>query len=122
MASVALTQEGHQGKEYVLTGDEAFTVAEQVQIRAKALDRDLEVREVATPAESVRFRYPNAAPPALADALIEGLTLMRADTVGLRTDTVRQLLGRRPRTFADCCAQRQRIPFPGHHLTDNGCA
>jgi hypothetical protein len=46
---------GHQGKEYVLTGDESFTVAEQVAI------------------------------------------------LGLRTDTVRQLLGRRPRTFADWC-------------------
>jgi hypothetical protein len=87
----------------VLTGDEAFTVAEQVL--AKALGRDIEVRQVATPAEAVRFRYPNGAPPALADALIEGLTLMRADTVGLRTDTVRQLLGRGPRTFADWCAR-----------------
>ncbi|MDX6206353.1 MAG: hypothetical protein QOF39_2410 [Frankiales bacterium] len=55
VAALALTEEGHQGKEYVLTGDESFTVAEQVAI------------------------------------------------LGLRTDTVRQLLGRRPRTFADWC-------------------
>jgi uncharacterized protein YbjT (DUF2867 family) len=111
VAAVALTQEGHQRKEYVLTGDEAFTVAEQVQVLAKALGRDLEVRQVATPAEAVRFRYPNGAPPELADALIEGLTLMRADTAGLRTGTVRQLLGRRPRTFADWCA-RNASAFP----------
>jgi uncharacterized protein YbjT (DUF2867 family) len=63
VAALALTQEGHEGKEYVLTGDEAFTVAEQVQILAKAIGRDLEVREVATPVEAVRFRYPNGAPP-----------------------------------------------------------
>jgi uncharacterized protein YbjT (DUF2867 family) len=111
VAALALTQEGHQGKEYVLTGDEAFTVAEQVQILAKALGHDIEVREVVTPAEAVRFRYPNGAPPALADALIEGLRLMRADTVGLRTDTVQQLLGRTPRTFADWCA-RNASAFP----------
>jgi uncharacterized protein YbjT (DUF2867 family) len=116
VAALALTQEGHQGKEYVLTGDEPYTVADQVQILAKALGRDIEVRQVATPAEAVRFRYPNGAPPALADALIEGLTLMRADTVGLRTDTVRQLLGRSPRTFADWCA-RNASAFPSPATT-----
>jgi uncharacterized protein YbjT (DUF2867 family) len=111
VAALSLTQEGHQGKDYVLTGDETFTVAEQVQILATALGRDIEIRQVATPAEAVRFRYPHGAPPALADAIIEGLTLMRADTVGLRTDTVRQLLGRSPRTFADWCA-RNASAFP----------
>jgi uncharacterized protein YbjT (DUF2867 family) len=105
VAAVVLTQDGHEGKEYVLTGDEAFTVAEQVEILAGAIGRDLAVREVATPSDAVRFRYPDGAPPALAAALVEGLQLMRADTVGLRTDTVQQLLGRRPRTFADWCAQ-----------------
>ena len=116
VAALALTQEGHQGKEYVLTGDEAFTVAEQVQILAKAIGRDIEVREVATPVEAVRFRYPDGAPPALAAAIIEGLTLMRADIVGLRTDTVRRLLGRKPRTFADWCA-RNASAFPSSATT-----
>jgi uncharacterized protein YbjT (DUF2867 family) len=116
VAALALTQNGHHGKEYVLTGDEAFTVAEQVQILAKAIGRDIEVREAATPTEAVRFRYPNGAPPALADAIIEGLTLMRADTVGLRTDTVRQLLGRRPQPFADWCA-RNASAFPSPATT-----
>jgi len=37
---------------------------------------------------------------------------MRADTVGVRTDTVRRLLGRAPRTFADWCA-RNAAAFPG---------
>jgi uncharacterized protein YbjT (DUF2867 family) len=105
VAAVTLTQERHQNKEYTLTGDEAFTVAEQVQILAKELGRDLEVREVATPEDAVRFRYPDGAPPVLAEALIEGLRLMRADTVGLRTDVVRRLLHQRPRNFADWCVR-----------------
>jgi uncharacterized protein YbjT (DUF2867 family) len=105
VAALALTQDGHQGKEYVLTGDEVFTVAEQVQILATAIGREIEVRDVATPRDAVRFRYPDGAPPALAAALVEGLRLMRADTVGLRTDTVWRLLGRKPRTFADWCAR-----------------
>jgi len=112
VAAVTLTEDGHGGEQYLLTGGETFTVAEQVQILAKATGRDIEIRAVATPAEAVRFRYPHGAPQALADALIEGLTLMRADTVGVRTDTVRRLLGRAPRTFADWCA-RNAAAFPG---------
>lgn len=111
VAAVTLTEDGHQGKEYLLTGGEVLTVAEQVQILAKALGRDIEIRTVATPAEAVRFRYPHGAPQALADALIEGLNLMRADTTGVRSDTVQRILGREPRTFADWCA-RNAHEFP----------
>jgi uncharacterized protein YbjT (DUF2867 family) len=112
VAAVTLTDDGHEGEEYLLTGGETFTVAEQLQVLAKATGRDIEVRAVATPVEAVRFRYPHGAPQALADALIEGLTLMRADIVGVRTDTVQRLLGRAPRTFADWCA-RNAAAFPG---------
>ncbi|WP_405725610.1 NAD(P)H-binding protein [Streptomyces sp. NBC_01537] len=105
VAALALTEDGHRGKEYVLTGDETFTVTEQVRIIARTIGRDIEVREAATPAESVRSRFPNGAPRALADAVTEGFALMRADTVGFRTDTAERLLGRRPRTFTDWCAR-----------------
>ncbi|WP_406040931.1 hypothetical protein OG799_32975 [Micromonospora sp. NBC_00898] len=64
VAALTLTEDGHEGREYLLTGGETFTVAEQVQILAKAIGRDIEVRTVATPAEAVRFRYPNGAPKA----------------------------------------------------------
>jgi hypothetical protein len=68
-----------------------------------AIDRKLAVREVATPIEAVRSRHPDGVPPGLADALVEGLRLMPRIRSGLRTDTVRQLPGRRPRTSADWC-------------------
>jgi uncharacterized protein YbjT (DUF2867 family) len=105
VAAVALTEAGHAGQEYLLTGGEAFTVAEQTRILATAAGRDIEVRTAATPAEAVRSRYPHGAPRALADALLDGLTRMRADTAGVRSDTVCRLLGRAPRTFADWCAR-----------------
>ncbi|MQY25606.1 NAD(P)H-binding protein [Nocardia aurantia] len=105
VAAVALTEDGHAGAEYVLTGDEAFTIAEQVAVLAATLGHDIPVRTAATPEEAVRARYSNGAPPALAEAILEGFTLMRADTVGLRTDTVEKLLGRRPARFADWCAR-----------------
>ncbi|RPE42108.1 uncharacterized protein YbjT (DUF2867 family) [Streptomyces sp. Ag109_O5-1] len=103
VAALALTEDGHRGAEYTLTGAETFTLAEQVGVLAAAVGAGIEVRPVTTPAEAVRFRFPGGAPPALAEALVEGFTRMRADTVGLRTDTVERLLARKPRTFADWC-------------------
>jgi uncharacterized protein YbjT (DUF2867 family) len=109
VAAVALTEDGHHGEEYVLTGPDVLTVTEQVRMLAAVSGRDIEVRAVATAAEAVRSRFPTGAPPALAAAIAEGFTLMRADTVGLRTDTVQQLLGRRPKTFAEWCTRNAHL-------------
>ncbi|MFF0476607.1 NAD(P)H-binding protein [Streptomyces sp. NPDC004284] len=103
--STQSTQSTHQNKEYVLTGDEALTVTEQAQIIAATIGRTIEVREALTPAQAIRSRFPDGVPQALADAIIEGFTLMRADIVGFRTDTVENLLGRKPQTFAHWCAR-----------------
>ncbi|GAA3517933.1 SDR family oxidoreductase [Actinocatenispora rupis] len=111
VAAHVLTGDGHEHREYLLSGAETLTVAEQVRILSAAVGRDLTVRPVDDPADAVRFRYPHGAPPALAEALVEGLRLMRADTVGVRSDTVRRILGRAPRTFADWCA-RNAHAFP----------
>jgi uncharacterized protein YbjT (DUF2867 family) len=105
VAALTLTEDGHAGEADVLTGEETFTVAEQVAIIARTIGREIEVRAAATPAEAVRSRFPNGAPPALSDAIIEGFARMRANTVGLRTDTLERLLGRKPRTFADWCTR-----------------
>ncbi|MFE7799674.1 NAD(P)H-binding protein [Nocardia sp. NPDC057440] len=104
VAAHVLTENGHENTEYVLTGDEALTVTEQVRILTATLGRTIEVRAVHTPEEAVRSRFPHGAPPALAAAIAEGFALLRADTTGFRTDTVERLLGRPPRTFAEWCA------------------
>jgi uncharacterized protein YbjT (DUF2867 family) len=105
VAARVLTEAGHVGNAYLLTGAEAFTVAEQVAILAKALGRPIEVRAAATPAEAVRARYPAGAPEVLANAILEGFAAMRANTTGICTDTVERLVGRKPRTFAAWCAR-----------------
>jgi uncharacterized protein YbjT (DUF2867 family) len=113
VAALALTEPRHQGERYTLTGDEPLTVAEQVATLARAVGFEIELRSAATPEEALRFRYPDGAPAALADALLEGLTLMRADTVGFQTDTASRLLGRPPRTFAEWCERNAAaIPRP----------
>jgi len=116
VAALALSQDGHEGRQYTLTGDEALTVSEQVDVIARTIGRDIEVRQVATSAEALAFRYPDGAPPELAKALLEGLTILRADTVGFRTETAQLLLGRAPRTFADWCARNASAFAP------TGCA
>ncbi len=105
VAALTLLETGHGGREFVLTGAEAFTVAEQVGIISEVIGRPLVIREVVTPEEAVRFRFPNGAPQVLADAITQAFGMMRADTVGFRTDTVARLLGRRPGTFRDWCVR-----------------
>ena len=109
VAATVLTEDGHEKQEYTLTGPEAFTLAEQVAILGDAIGRTLDVRPIETPEEAVRFRYPDGAPPDLAAAIVEGLQLMRADTIGLSTDTVRRLTRREPRTFAAWCGDNVRL-------------
>ncbi|WP_327141005.1 NAD(P)H-binding protein [Nocardia sp. NBC_01327] len=103
VAARILTEPQHRPATHALTGAESLTCAEQVAILARILGRTLEIRDAGTPEEAVRARFPNGAPPALAAAIVQSFTQMRSDTVGLRTDTVTELLGRPPRTFAQWC-------------------
>jgi uncharacterized protein YbjT (DUF2867 family) len=105
VAAAVLTQPGHEGRAYSLTGSEVLTVADQVEMIAEVTGFPIEVRTPASPAEAVRSRFPAGAPQALADAITEGFLLMREDTAGFRTDTVSRLLGRAPGTFRDWCAR-----------------
>ena len=105
VAATVLTQPGHEGQTYALTGSEVLTVADQAEMIAEVTGLPIEVRSPASPAEAVRSRFPAGAPQALVDAITEGFLLMREDTVGFRTDTVSQLLGRAPGTFRDWCAR-----------------
>jgi uncharacterized protein YbjT (DUF2867 family) len=109
VAALVLTEDGHEGNAYTLTGGEALTVAEQVRVLAEVTGLEIEVRPAATPEEVVRFRFPNGAPPELARAVIETVELVRADTVGFRTDTTARLLGRPPRTFRDWCVRNRDV-------------
>jgi uncharacterized protein YbjT (DUF2867 family) len=105
VAALALTDDVQRGTAYTLTGAEPLTLAEQVAVVNAVAGVDITVREVTTPEEAVRFRYPDGAPTALAAAIVEGLRQMRADTEGFRTDTVQRLLERPPRSFADWCSR-----------------
>ncbi|AYF75553.1 NAD-dependent epimerase/dehydratase family protein [Nocardia yunnanensis] len=111
VAAHCLTEPGHESRHHHLTGPDLLTLGEQVAIFARILHRDIRIRETVTPGEAVAARFPNGAPPRLAAAIQEGFALMRADTVGVRTDTVAELLGRPARTFTEWC-EAHRAAFP----------
>lgn len=103
VAAATLTSPGHEGATYTLTGPESLTTADQVRILSGTLGMPIALREVRTADEAVRSRFPNGAPEPLAAAVVEAWQLMRADTVGQRTDTVERLVKRPPRSFRQWC-------------------
>jgi uncharacterized protein YbjT (DUF2867 family) len=94
----ALTEEGHAGHAYTLTGPEAISAREQVATLAELLGAPLRFEEL-TPDEAraaLLRRYPEA----VADALLDSSARQRDGAKSLVTDAAERLLGRPAGTFA----------------------
>jgi uncharacterized protein YbjT (DUF2867 family) len=100
VAVAALTEEGHAGKLYELTGPRSLTFAEAAAEIAGATGR--EVRYVPV---SLEEHAAEAAEHGVPAEVVELLTYLFAEVVDGRnadtTDGVRRALGREPRDFAD---------------------
>lgn len=97
VAAVALTQDGHEGKAYPLTGDERLTARDQVNVLARVLGKPIRVVEV-TPEKAKEGMARSGMPPLLVEAVDE---LIRSDwdeEEGAAA-MVRELTGRAPSTF-----------------------
>jgi uncharacterized protein YbjT (DUF2867 family) len=100
VAFAALTTTGHAGKTYVLTGSEILSVREQVEKIRKALGKPL--RFVAVPEERARAQMLASGTPAMmVDAIMELVGEGTRPSGGYKTTTVRDVTGRKPRTFDD---------------------
>jgi uncharacterized protein YbjT (DUF2867 family) len=98
VAACALTEPGHEGKRYVLTGEESLTPADQVAIIGRVVGKSL--RFVDVPMATARANMVQAGlPPSLADAVLE--VLAQPESEALRTPTVREVTGRAPRTYEE---------------------
>jgi len=104
VAVVALTESGHEGKSYELTGGEALSWNEQVQILSDAIGKP--VKHVDVGDEGLRAGLKAANLP---EALIQGLAALQKDVREGRTvvssDDVEKLLGRKPRTWKQWCEE-----------------
>ena len=102
VAAVALTEDGHEGHGYLLTGSEAFTTREQVAILAEVLGREIEYISV-TPHEFAEASIAEGTPVEMArmlENLHENFRLRRSVVL---TDDVFNVTGKRPGTFRAWC-------------------
>ncbi|MEZ4859654.1 MAG: NAD(P)H-binding protein [Caldilineaceae bacterium] len=96
VAVAALTDAGHEGAIYHLTGPESLTQREEVQILGEALGRDLRYEEL--PRAVAREQMAKFMPPPIVDSLLD----LYASTVGKPVPiapTVAEVTGRPARTF-----------------------
>ncbi len=98
VAAVALTEDGHGGREYLVTGPEALTVGDKVTALAAARGADVELVELTEEQALENWRAQGMAEDVMAflisvyrDTPPEGRTV---------TDTVEKVTGRPARTFA----------------------
>jgi uncharacterized protein YbjT (DUF2867 family) len=99
VAVKALTEDGHIGKAYTLTGPEALMNREIAQVLSDALGR--EVRYVNLPPAQLKEALLSAGVTEWnADALLDLQRLYREGKAATVTRDVEQILGRKPITFA----------------------
>lgn len=100
VAAAALTEDGHAGRTYVLSGARSLTFGDAVAEIARAADRPLRfvpVTEDAYRAELAAAGHPGA----VVDEMITVLRHVREQRGAEPTDGVREALGRAPRDFTD---------------------
>ncbi|MBI5638147.1 MAG: SDR family oxidoreductase [Nitrospinae bacterium] len=99
VAVKALHEKGHEGRIYPITGPEAITAAEAVALIAKASGGHF--RYVDTPPEEARkAMLAGGMPEWLTDALLELYAWARGGKMAEVRNTVEQVTGRKPHSFA----------------------
>ena len=105
-AAELLTNPGHQGASYTLTGPEALSAAEVAERLSAATGR--QVRSVDLGPDGYRQALAGAGMPGwLVDGVVESNTMLAAGHAATVTNEVASLTGRPPRTFAQFAADHQ---------------
>jgi len=101
VAFVTLTQPGHLGKKYALTGSEAISYRQAAEIIGSAIGKKLGFVDE-SPEEARGRRVREGVPPAVIESILAIGAYQRAGgkTVTI-TNTVADLIGRPPRTVAE---------------------
>ena len=103
VAVLALTSDGHAGRAYELSGPEALTPAEELDILSQALGRPLRLNALSNEAARAgMLRY--GMPDIVVDSILADARSEHGSEV---LPTVQALLGRPPRRFADWVVARR---------------
>jgi uncharacterized protein YbjT (DUF2867 family) len=98
VAVAALTESGHKGKCYELTGPQALTHAEMAERLSRALGRQVAFVDILP--EAMRDALLGVGFPVWqADGLLEEYTLYRRGAAAAVTSGVRDAIGKAPRSF-----------------------
>lgn len=100
VARVVLTEPGHTGQAYELTGPEALSVTEVAAILSAATGRTISYVDVPEEAARQAMRSLHL-PDWMIDGMMELNGIIKAGYAAHITNTVQQLTGQSPRTFAE---------------------
>jgi uncharacterized protein YbjT (DUF2867 family) len=104
VAALALTQPGHNGQAYTLTGSELVTIGEMVQVISGVLGKPIQYVDI-PPIAAKLFMLKTGMDKVLVNALMEMLGSLRKNEGAIVTDTVQQVTGQLPRRFEDWCRE-----------------
>ncbi|MGB8488578.1 MAG: SDR family oxidoreductase [Xanthobacteraceae bacterium] len=108
IAALVLTNPGHEGKIYPLTGPEALTMTEVAERLSAATGKT--IKYINVPPEDVKKAQVAAGvPPYIADALAELFAERRKGKESQVWPIAQTLLGRRPTSFAEFAARNAAI-------------
>jgi len=102
VAVTVLTEDGHAGKGYLLTGPAALTTREQVETIAEVTGRSIDFEDV-TPHEFAQAAIARGTPPEQARQMERLHEVLRARTQVNVTDDVQNITGVAPGTFRRWC-------------------
>ncbi len=114
VAAVALTNSGHEGKTYPLTGPEALTMAEVAEKLSAVTGKHIRYMNVA-PEDAKKAQLAAGVSPYIADALAELFAERRKGKEANVSPAVQMILGRPPVSF-DAFAKRNAAVFRGEQL------
>ncbi len=103
-AAVLTSAARHAGRTYDVTGPSLIGYAEIAQIIERAVDRPITVRPL-TSAQFLAMIQGAGVPPDYAAMLLRDQEAIRDGAAATLSDTVQQLVGRKPRSFVDYAAE-----------------
>jgi uncharacterized protein YbjT (DUF2867 family) len=108
IAALVLTNPGHEGKIYPLTGPEALTMTEVAERLSAATGKTIKYINV-SPEDVRKAQLAAGVPPYIADALAELFAERRKGKESQVWPIAQTLLGRRPTSFAEFAARNAAI-------------
>jgi uncharacterized protein YbjT (DUF2867 family) len=103
-AAVALTEPGHNGQAYELTGSELFTIGEMVRVISQVLGKPIQYVDI-PPIAAKLFMLKSGMDKVLVNALMEMLASLRRNEGAIVTETIQLLTGYQPRRFEAWCQE-----------------